>query len=125
MNRVLILPNGIDPDDVKIGLIKQCVKLRSISSSYKIGDLITIYNADRVSILETEISHIDRVKIRNIDMSLNGTQLFSILYDRDAPITDDEFAENCGYKSFMQMSNLLNATDNKPFIGNVIHWKEI
>lgn len=124
MNKVLILPKGIDVEDVQHGSIKQCVKPENLTNFYKVGQKLFIYDINQKYILETEINRIDRVEIRSVDMSLNGNKLFSALYDRDAPITDNEFAENCGYESFMQMSNLLNATDDEPFIGNVIHWKE-
>lgn len=117
MNKVLILPKGFAVDD-----IRQCLKPVNLSSFYKVGQKLFIYGEKHEYILETEINHIDCVEIRSTDMSLNGQQLYSTLHDRDAPITYNEFAENCGYESFMKMSKLLNATDDKPFVGNVIYW---
>lgn len=92
----------------------------------KVGDTIKLFTGMRTKscrLLRTaRVTGIDRVKINETDMQLNGRQVFSTLHSRDADLTDNEFAENDGFDDFMDMAAWFEKTHGLPFEGVVIYW---
>lgn len=48
-----------------------------------------------------------RVEVHETNMSLNGVRLHTTIHDRSDPITDNEFAEDADFGSFMEMRDWL------------------
>jgi hypothetical protein len=94
----------------------------------KVGDVISLYTGMRTKqcrlLGKARVTHIDQIKIEATSMELNGRLLFSCLHDRDAPLTDNEFAEADGFDSFMDMANWFDQVHGLPFEGVVIYWSE-
>jgi hypothetical protein len=92
----------------------------------KPGDVLSLYTGMRTRqcrlLGKARVTRIDRIKIEATCMELNGRPLFSILHDRNAPMTDNEFAEADGFESFMDMANWFDQVHGLPFQGVVIHW---
>jgi hypothetical protein len=94
----------------------------------KVGDTIKLYTGMRTKscrlLDEVKVTRIDDVEIRSIEMFLNGVRLYPLIYDRDAPQTDNEFAEADGFAGFTEMADWFDKVHGLPFKGQVIYWGE-
>lgn len=94
----------------------------------KVGDTISLYTGMRTKTCRllgrATVKRIDQVRIEPTQMFINGRLLPSAIYHRDCGQTDNEFAENDGFDSFMDMSRWFEDVHGLPFEGVVIHWNE-
>ncbi len=94
----------------------------------KRGDTLKLYTGMRSKscrlLAVAKVTHTARVTIEATCMKLDGRLLYSILHDRDGPLTDNEFAKADGFDSFTDMANWFDETHGLPFEGTVIYWSE-
>lgn len=94
----------------------------------KRGDTIKLYTGMRSNscrlLAEATVTHTARVTIEATCMYLDGRPLYSIIHDRDGPLTDNEFAQADGFDGFTEMANWFDETHGLPFEGTVIFWSE-
>ncbi|KQI69408.1 hypothetical protein AN189_03020 [Loktanella sp. 3ANDIMAR09] len=92
----------------------------------RVGDRLKLYTGMRTPqcrlLGEATVIAIDRIRIEPTEMWLNGTRLHSIIHDRSAPQTDNEFAQADGFEGFTEMADWFHDTHGLPFEGSVIYW---
>ncbi|TCT34617.1 hypothetical protein [Martelella mediterranea] len=119
-------------DDVEFGIKLQTVRAprKDGRAHCKVGDTLKLYTGMRTKkcrLLRTAtVTGIASVRIEGTSMQVNGHYLPSAIYDRDqVEITDNEFAEADGFKSFMEMADWFAENHGLPFEGVVIYWDEL
>lgn len=117
-------------EDVEIGVKRQSVRAHRKDGKphAKVGDMLKLYTGMRTKkcrlLGEAEVVDIADVRIEPTQMYINGTLLFSALFSRDDPMTDDEFAQADGFGGFMDMVDFFQEVHGLPFEGVVIRWGE-
>lgn len=94
----------------------------------KRGDTLKLYTGMRTKACRllgvATVTRTARVRIEATCMFLNETLVPATLWDRDSPMTDNEFAEADGFESFMDLSAWFDETHGLPFEGTVIYWEQ-
>lgn len=78
------------------------------------GDTLVFTNQGH-ELATAVVSGVDTVELRPTDMSLNGRQLFSIIHDRYADLTDNEFAAECGFEGYMELVSWAHNASERPW----------
>lgn len=117
-------------DDVRFGIKRQTVRAdrKDGRPHAKVGDTVKLYTGMRTKsctlLAEATVTAVERVRIEDSCMYVNGRVLPSSLYSRDCEQTDNEFAEADGFESFMDMADWFSEHHGLPFEGTLIRWGE-
>jgi hypothetical protein len=117
-------------NDVELGVKRQSIRpyRKDGRPHCKAGARLKLYTGQRTKSCRllgvATVLSVRDVEIHSTEMFINGTRLFQTIYDRDAPQTDNEFAEADGFESFTEMANWFDEKYGLPFKGVVIEWGE-
>lgn len=117
-------------DDVQFGIKRQSVRAERKDGRVhcKVRDKLKLYTGMRTKacrLLGTAtVLRLAAIRIEATEMFLNGRRLPSAIYDRNCEQTDNEFAKDDGFDSFMDMSAWFETNHGLPFDGVVIYWDE-
>lgn len=118
-------------EDVELGVKKQTIRAprKDGRPHCRVGDTIKLYTGMRTKqcrlLGEAVVIRMERIRIDDIEMFINGHRLPSQIYNRDQPEpTDNEFAQADGFEDFMSMADWFRDVHGLPFEGTAIYWDE-